>query len=46
MKDIQIIELSDKVIVIQGHTLLNDDGRRQAAALFEEHGFKVIWVCL
>ena len=42
--DIQIQELSGKVLVIHGNHLLNQDGMRFWTLEFEKHGFKVIWL--
>ena len=48
MCDTKITELSDKVVVIQsdGARLLNDAGLAACAKMFEDHGFKVIWLSL
>jgi hypothetical protein len=44
VSEIKIIELSDKVVVIQGVTLLNDNGKKHYEEIFKRRGFKVIWV--
>ena len=41
--DVTIQELSDKVLVIRGSHLLNDNGKAFWSKQFEDHGFKVIW---
>ena len=48
MQQTIVTELSGKVVVIQSEIIhiIKEEGLREIAANFEQHGFKVIWLSL